>query len=65
MNAQKMREVLGSHEDFQSVKTIVEELVESRSHICFFFLDSTVNLMPLSNAGAMQKSRVESMLMVK
>ncbi len=33
MNALKMREVLGSHEDFQSVKTLVEELVESRSNI--------------------------------
>ncbi len=37
MNALKMREVLGSHEDFQSVKTLVEELVESRFHICLFF----------------------------
>ncbi len=37
MNALKMREVLGSHEDFRSVKTLVEELVESRSHICLFY----------------------------
>ena len=37
MNALKMREVSGSHEDFQSIKTLVEELVESRFHICLFF----------------------------
>ena len=37
MNAKKMREVLGSHADFKIAKTLVEELVESRSHICLFF----------------------------
>ncbi len=31
------REVLGSHEEFQSVKTLVEELVESRSNIIIMF----------------------------
>ena len=36
MNAKKMREILATHEDFSSQKTILEELVESQSHICLF-----------------------------
>ena len=45
---------------------LVEELVESRSHIPLFFLSFTVNLMQLimSDAGVMLRSRVGNMLMV-
>ena len=32
-----MREILGKHEDFQNQTTLVEELIASRSHLCFFF----------------------------
>ena len=32
----KMREVLAKHSDFASQKSIVEELIESKGHICLF-----------------------------
>ena len=37
MNAAKMREELLKHEDFKNTKTLVQELVERRGHMCMFF----------------------------
>ena len=37
MNASKLREVLGQHPDFRAPRTILEEQVEERGHICMFF----------------------------
>ena len=36
MNAIKMREELGQHPDFSNPKTILEELIEERGHMCIF-----------------------------
>lgn len=32
-----MRDILSKHADFQSQSTLVEDLVLSRSHMCYFF----------------------------
>lgn len=37
MNADKMREELSKFDDFKNTKTLVEEKVESREHLCMFF----------------------------
>ena len=37
MNTDKMREELAKFEDFKNPKTLVEEKVESRGHLCMFF----------------------------
>lgn len=37
MNADKMREVLNTFQDFKNKKTLLEEKVESRGHLCVFF----------------------------
>ena len=37
LNATKMRDILSKHHDFTNQKTIIEELVEQRGHICIFF----------------------------
>lgn len=37
MNADKLREELSKFDDFKNVKTLVEEKVESRGHLCMFF----------------------------
>ena len=37
MNAQKMRETLSKYPDFASSKTIVQDKIESRGHLCMFF----------------------------
>ena len=35
LNANAMRDILGKHEDFKNPTTLVEELIASRSHLCF------------------------------
>ena len=37
MNGQKMREELSKFDDFKNPKTLVEEKVENRGHLCNFF----------------------------
>ena len=37
MNADKLREELSKFDDFKNAKTLVEEKVESRGHLCMFF----------------------------
>ena len=37
MNADKLREELSKFDDFKNAKTMVEEKVESRGHLCMFF----------------------------
>ena len=37
MNADKLREELAKIEDFKNPKTLVEEKVKSRGHLCMFF----------------------------
>ena len=36
LNAKAMRDILGKHEDFKNQTTLVEELIASCSHLCFF-----------------------------
>ena len=36
MNASTMRQQLKSYQDFQSSKTILEQFIEDRGHLCFF-----------------------------
>ena len=37
MNVQKMRETLSKYPDFASSKTIVQDKIEARGHLCMFF----------------------------
>lgn len=37
INADKMREILAGHPDFKNPRTLLEDLVEKRGHICIFF----------------------------
>ena len=47
MTADKMREILGSHPDFSSQTTIVEEVVQNRGHICLFYPKYHCELNPI------------------
>ena len=55
MNAKKMREILATHEDFSSQKTILEELVESQSHICLFLPRFHCELNPIERVWCHSK----------
>ena len=37
MNAAKMRETLNKYEDFANKRSLLEEIVESRGHLCMFY----------------------------
>ena len=37
MKAPQLREKLKSYNDFQNPKTLLEDLVESRGHLCYFY----------------------------
>ena len=37
MNADRLRSTLQSHTDFKNPRTLVEERVEARGHLCIFF----------------------------
>ena len=47
MNAAKMREKLNTYSDFSTQKNILEELVESESHICLYFPKYHCELNPI------------------
>ena len=47
LNADKMREILSKHKDFVEQKTILEEMVEKRGHICLFFPKFHCELNPI------------------
>ncbi len=38
MKAADMRAILKSHPDFQNQKTLLEEFVEGRGHICLYYI---------------------------
>ena len=37
MNAGKLREELSKHDDFRDTKTLLQEKIESRGHLCMYF----------------------------
>ena len=47
LNADKVREILSKHKDFMEQKTILEEKVEQRGHICLFFPKFHCELNPI------------------
>ena len=60
MNAAKMREVLAKHPDFASQKSIVEELIESKGHICLFFPKFHCELNPTERCWCHAKKHTRS-----
>ena len=44
-----MREILSNHEDFKTQKTIIEEQIQSRGHICVFFPKFHCKLNPIEH----------------
>ena len=60
MNAKKMREILATHEDFSSQKTILEELVESQSHICLFLPRFHCELNPIERVWCHSKKHTRA-----
>ena len=49
LSAEKMREILSNHEDFKTQKTIIEEQIQSRGHICVFFPKFHCKLNPIEH----------------
>ena len=43
MKADALRECLRKHADFNKPKTLLEEYVQSRGHLCYFPQNTTVN----------------------
>ena len=55
MNADKMREILGSHPDFRNEKNRIERmLTEEHGHIAYFYQSIIANLTPLRGSGPKQ-----------
>lgn len=61
MNAARMREVLlAKHPDFASQKSTVEELIESKGHICLFFPKSHCELNPIERCWCHAKKHTRA-----
>ena len=58
MNAEKMREKLNTYEDFKIQKTILEEYVEQRGHLCLYYPTYHCELSPLESLVPFQKAHV-------
>ncbi len=61
MNAEKLREALNTYEDFSQKKILLEEMVESRGHLCMFYPKFHCELNPIERCCAMQKNIQELM----
>ena len=59
LNAESMREILSKHNDFVQQKTLLEERVEARGHICLNFVVSSTLLNAI---GVTQRKKLRNML---
>jgi hypothetical protein len=53
-----MRVELQTHEDFKQVKTIIEEKIESKGHMCIFLPKFHCELNPIERAWCLAKKKV-------
>ena len=60
MNAEKMREKLNTYEDFKIQKTILEEYVEHRGHLCLYYPKYHCELSPIERVWCHSKKHTRA-----
>ena len=60
MNAEKMREKLNTYEDFKIQKTILEEYVEQRGHLCLYYPKYHCELSPIERVWCHSKKHTRA-----
>ena len=60
MKAKDMRLVLKSHTDFSSQKTILEDYIERRGHVCIFFPKFHCELSPIKRVWCQSKKHTRA-----
>ena len=60
MKAQDMREALKTHDDFSGQKTILEDYIEQRGHICLFYPKFHCELSPIERVWCQAKKHTRA-----